>query len=206
MIVLGVNEKKLKASDHLVSCASCTTNCLAPATELLRKKFGIKKAVMSTVHAYTAGQNIVDGPNKDLRRGRAGALNIVPTTTGAAEATTAIIPELGQRFTGISLRVPVITGSLCDSVYLLKKKTDFATIANAFSQAAKTSLKGILAVSDDGLVSSDIIGSPYSTVIDLASSRLIDGDLLKLVSWYDNEWGYSCRLIELAINVSQFIK
>lgn len=206
MAVLGVNEKKINKSDHIVSCASCTTNCLAPATELLRKKFGIKKALMTTIHSYTAGQNLIDGPNKDKRRGRAAALNIVPTTTGAAIATTEVIPSLKNSFDGLAVRVPTVVGSMCDSVYLLKKKTTLEAVSNLFTKASLGNLKGILAVSDDEIVSSDIIGNTNSTIIDLPSTKLIDGDLLKVISWYDNEWGYSSRLVELAIYLSKYIK
>lgn len=206
MIVLGVNEKKINKTDHILSCASCTTNCLAPTTELLKNNFGIKKAVMTTIHAYTAGQNLVDGPNKDKRRGRAGALNIVPTTTGAAVATTEVIPSLKNNFDGLAVRVPIPVGSLCDAVYVLKKKTTIEAVNKVFSQAASSKLKGIMAVSKEDIVSSDIVGNTNSTIIDLPSTKLIDGDLLKIVSWYDNEWGYSSRLVELAVFVAKYIK
>jgi glyceraldehyde 3-phosphate dehydrogenase len=205
-IVLGVNEKKIRKSDHLVSCASCTTNCLAPATELIKKRFGIKKALMTTIHSYTAGQNLVDGPNKDKRRGRAAALNIVPTTTGAAIATSEVIPSLKNNFDGLAMRVPTLVGSLCDAVYLLKKKTTKEAVNKVFSQAASGKLKGILEACNEEIVSSDIVGNSHSTIIDLPSTKLIGGDLLKVVSWYDNEWGYSNRLVELAVYISKFIK
>ncbi len=206
MVVLGVNEKKINKSDDIISCASCTTNCLAPATELLRKKFGIKKALMTTIHSYTAGQNLIDGPNKDKRRGRAAALNIVPTTTGAAKATAEVIPSLKNNFDGLAVRVPTVVGSLCDSVYLLKKKTNIEAVLSLFTKASLGNLKGILAVSDEEIVSSDIIGNTNSTIIDLPSTKLIDGDMLKVISWYDNEWGYSSRLVELAIHLAKHIK
>ena len=206
MVVLGVNEKKINKSDDIVSCASCTTNCLAPATEVLRQKFGIKKALMTTIHSYTAGQNLIDGPNKDKRRGRAAALNIVPTTTGAAIATTEVIPTLKNSFNGLAVRVPTAVGSLCDAVYLLKKKTTVEAVNKAFIQASKGKMMGIIDVSSEEIVSSDIIGNSNSTIIDLPSTKIVDGDLLKVISWYDNEWGYSNRLVELAVYLSKFIK
>ena len=206
MVVLGVNEKKINKSDNIVSCASCTTNCLAPATEVLRQKFGIKKALMTTIHSYTAGQNLIDGPNKDKRRGRAAALNIVPTTTGAALAATEVIPTLKNSFDGLAVRVPTAVGSLCDAVYLLKKKTTVEEVNKAFIQASKSKMRGIIDVSCEAIVSTDIIGNSNSTIIDLPCTKIVDGDLLKVISWYDNEWGYSNRLVELAVYLSKFIK
>lgn len=206
MIVLGVNEKKILKGDDLISCASCTTNCLAPATEIIRQKFGIKKALMTTIHAYTANQNMVDGPSKDKRRARAGALNIVPTTTGAAIATTEVIPQLKNNFDGMSVRVPVPVGSLVDAVYILKKKTTVAEVNEVLTKAAAGKLKGIMAVTHEEIVSSDIIGNTNSTIIDAASTKVLGGDMLKLISWYDNEWGYSNRLVELALLTAKFIK
>lgn len=205
-IVLGVNEQKINKSDHIVSCASCTTNCLAPATAVIKQNFGIKKALMTTIHSYTADQNLVDGPHKDLRRARAAALNIVPTTTGAAVATTEVIPALADNFDGLAVRVPTPVGSLCDTVYLLNKKTNLEAISKAFKKAAKGSLKGIIEASDEELVSSDIIGNPHSAVIDLKATKIVGGDMLKVISWYDNEWAYSNRLVELAAYLSKFIK
>jgi len=206
-IVLGVNADKIKKSDNLISNASCTTNCLAPSTKVIKDAFGIQKALMTTVHSYTSTQNLVDGPHHDLRRARAAAVNIIPTTTGAAIATTKTIPALKDKFDGMSVRVPTPVGSLCDAVYLLKKKTTVEEVNKVFKKMARTSkLKGILAASDEELVSSDIIGDPHSTTIDLKNTRLIGGDLLKVISWYDNEWGYSNRLVELAIYLSKFIK
>lgn len=206
MIVLGVNEKKVLKSDNLVSCASCTTNCLAPVTEVIRQKFGIKKALMTTIHAYTAGQNLVDGPSKDKRRARAAALNIVPTTTGAAIATTEVIPSLKDNFDGMAVRVPTPVGSLCDVTYLLKKKTTSEMVNKVLSQVARGKLKGIIEVSKEEIVSSDIVGNSHSTIIDANSTKMIGGDMLKLISWYDNEWGYSNRLVELAVYLAKFIK
>ncbi len=204
-IVLGVNENKILTSDHLLSCASCTTNCLAPATMVIKDKFGIKKAMMSTVHAYTADQNLVDGPHKDLRRARSAAVNIIPTTTGAALAVTETIPSLKDKFDGMAIRVPVAVGSLCDVTYLLNKKTTIEAVNAEFIKAARGKLKGILEASDEELVSADIIANPHSSIIDLKSTALVGGDLLKVIAWYDNEWGYSNRLVELAVYLNKFI-
>lgn len=205
-IVLGVNEEKLNKTDDVLSCASCTTNCLAPATSVIKEKFGIKKALMSTVHAYTADQNIVDGPHKDLRRARTAGINIVPTTTGAAVAVTETISALKGKFDGMAIRVPVPVGSLCDVTFLLGKKTTIDAVNEAFVKASKSKLKGILEASEEELVSSDIIGNPHSSIVDLKSTALVGGDLLKVVAWYDNEWGYSNRLVDLTEYLKKFIK
>lgn len=205
-IVIGVNEEKLSKSDDVLSCASCTTNCLAPATMVIKEKFGIKKALMSTVHAYTADQNLVDGPHKDLRRARGAAVNIVPTTTGAAVAVSETIPALKGKFDGMALRVPVPVGSLCDVTFLLNKKTTVEAVNAEFVKAAKGELKGILEASNEELVSSDIVGNPHSSIVDLKSTALVGGDLLKVVAWYDNEWGYSNRLVDLAAYMKKFLK
>lgn len=197
-IVPGVNMDKLKKSDDILSCASCTTNCLAPTTKVIKDSFGIKKALMTTIHAYTADQNLVDGPHKDLRRARAAAINMVPTTTGAAISTTETFPSLKGSFDGLAVRVPVPVGSLCDTVYLLNKKTTIEAVKEAFKKAAKGELKEIIEASEAELVSSDIIGNPHSAVIDLGMMKLVDGDLLKVIAWYDNEWAYSERLVGLA--------
>ncbi len=197
-IVPGVNDEKLKKADHLVSCASCTTNCLAPTTKVIKDSFGIKKALMTTIHAYTADQNLVDGPHRDLRRARGAAINMVPTTTGAAISTTETFPTLKGRFDGLAVRVPIPVGSLCDTVYLLNKKTTLEAVKESFKKAAKGKLKGIIEASEEELVSSDIVGNPHSAVVDLGMMKLVDGDLLKVVAWYDNEWAYSKRLVELA--------
>ncbi|MFA6513987.1 MAG: type I glyceraldehyde-3-phosphate dehydrogenase [Patescibacteria group bacterium] len=205
-IVMGVNENKIGRTDHIVSCASCTTNCLAPATAVIKSAFGIKKALMTTIHSYTADQNLVDGPHKDLRRARAAALNMIPTTTGAATATTETIPSLKDKFDGLAVRVPTPVGSICDTVYLLEKKTTVEAVNKAFKKAAAGKMKGVIEASEEELVSSDIIGNPHSTIIDLLSTKIVGGDLLKVISWYDNEWGYSNRLVELAAYLGKFIK
>ncbi len=205
-IVLGVNEEKLVKNDDVISCASCTTNCLAPATMVIKDNFGIKNALMTTVHAYTADQNLVDGPHKDLRRARAAGVNMVPTTTGAAIAVTETIPALKGKFDGMAVRVPVPVGSLCDVTFLLTKKTTVEKVNEAFVKASKGKLKGILEASNEELVSSDIIGNPHSSIIDLKSTLVAGGNLLKVVAWYDNEWGYSNRLVDLGEYLKKFIK
>jgi glyceraldehyde 3-phosphate dehydrogenase len=197
-IVLGVNEEQLTKADTVFSMASCTTNCLAPVTSVIEKEFGIKKAIMTTVHSYTADQNLVDGPHKDLRRARAAALNIVPTSTGAAIAVAETIPSLKGNFDGGAMRVPTPTGSLCDVVYILKKNVDVDTVNKAIKAATKSpKLKGILVATDEPIVSSDIVGNPASSIVDLELTKVLGGDLLKIVAWYDNEWGYSCRLADV---------
>ncbi|PLX28049.1 type I glyceraldehyde-3-phosphate dehydrogenase [Candidatus Parcubacteria bacterium] len=197
-IVLGVNEEKLKKTDKVISNASCTTNCLAPITKVLKDNFGIKKAMMTTIHSYTADQRIVDAPHKDLRRARAAAANIVPTTTGAAIATTITIPSLKGKFDGMAVRVPTPVASLVDMVLVTKKKVDEKTVNAVFKKASKSAkLKDYLSVTDEPLVSSDFIGNPASSTVDLSCTKVIDGDLLKVVAWYDNEWCYSARLADL---------
>ncbi|MCK5211458.1 type I glyceraldehyde-3-phosphate dehydrogenase [Candidatus Parcubacteria bacterium] len=197
-VVLGVNENKLKKTDKIVSNASCTTNCLAPVSDCIRANFGIKKAVMTTIHSYTADQRLVDAPHKDKRRARAAAINIVPTTTGAALATTKVIPTLKNKFDGMAIRVPTPNGSLCDIVYVTRKKVDEKKVNQALKKAARSArLKNIMAVSDEPLVSTDIIGNPASAIVDLGLTKVIDDNLLKIVAWYDNEWGYSNRMIDL---------
>jgi len=205
-IVLGVNENKVKRADHLLSCASCTTNCLAPTTAVIKANFGIKKAIMTTIHSYTADQNLVDGPHKDWRRARAAAVNMVPTTTGAALATTETIPALKNRFDGLAVRVPTPVGSLCDTVYLLNKKTSAEAVNRAFLKAARGRMKGLIEASSEELVSSDIVGNPHSAIVDLLSTKVIGGDLLKVIAWYDNEWGYANRLVELAVYLKNFLR
>ncbi|PIZ95848.1 MAG: type I glyceraldehyde-3-phosphate dehydrogenase [Candidatus Magasanikbacteria bacterium CG_4_10_14_0_2_um_filter_33_14] len=196
--VRGVNcgtykDKKEKIIDN----ASCTTNCTAPIMRVLENEFGIEKAMLTTVHSYTADQNIQDGPHKDLRRARAAAQNIVPTSTGAAIATTRVVPELENKFDGMALRVPTITGSLTDFTIVLKKDVTVEQINKAFIKASKTYLKGILMTTTEEIVSSDIIGNSYSSIADLSLTKVVGGNLVKVVSWYDNEWGYANRLVEM---------
>jgi len=197
-IVLGVNEDKIKKNDKIINMASCTTNCLAPVTDIIRQNFGIQKAIMTTIHSYTADQNIVDGPHKDLRRARAAAANIVPTTTGAAIATTKTIPTLKGKFDGMAVRVPTLVGSICDIVFVTNKKVNEPKVNQALKKAARSArLKNIIAVTDELIVSSDIVGNPASAIIDLSLTKVIQGNLVKVVAWYDNEWGYSNRLVDL---------
>lgn len=197
-IVLGVNEEKIRKSDQVISCASCTTNCLAPVTDVIRKKFGIKKALLTTIHAYTADQNLIDGPHRDLRRARSAAINMVPTSTGAAIAVNQTIPSLKGAFDGLAVRVPIPVGSICDIVFLLKKRTSAEEVNNYISKISQNNkYKGIIEASNDFLVSSDIVGNEHSAIVDLPLTRVIDGDMLKIIAWYDNEWGYSCRLADL---------
>lgn len=197
-IVLGVNKKEIKKTDKIISMASCTTNCLAPVTDVIDKKFGVKKAIMTTIHSYTATQNLIDGPNSDLRRARTAGVNMVPTTTGAAIATTKILPKLKGKFDGMSIRVPLPVVSICDIVFSLKKKTNVKAVNKAFKNASKTlKLKEILEVTEEELVLSDFIGNPASAIVDLPLTKVVDGDLLKVIAWYDNEWGYSSRLVDI---------
>jgi glyceraldehyde 3-phosphate dehydrogenase len=197
-IVLGVNEDKILKTDNIISMASCTTNCLAPLTQVAKDSIGIKKAIMTTIHSYTADQNIVDGPHKDLRRARAAAQNIVPTTTGAAKATTETIPSLKNKFDGMAVRVPALVGSLCDVVFVANKNVTEDQVNKIFKKASKSAkLKGILTVTEEPIVSSDIIGNPASSIIDLSLTKVVDGNLVKIISWYDNEWAYSCRMADL---------
>ncbi|MBI5358723.1 type I glyceraldehyde-3-phosphate dehydrogenase [Candidatus Amesbacteria bacterium] len=203
--VLGVNESK---EGVVMSNASCTTNCITPVASVIHSKFGILKAMMTTVHAYTDDQSLQDASHKDLRRARAAAANIVPTSTGAAIATTEVIPELKGLFDGVSLRVPVITGSIADFVFLTKNKVTRKEINEALIEASHTNLKNILGISGQNgipnhLVSSDIIGSSYSAIIDTEFTQVIDGDLVKILAWYDNEWGYANRLVEQVCKLFQ---
>lgn len=206
--LIGVNE--YKGEHDIVSNASCTTNCVAPVAAIMQAKIGIKKAMLSTVHAMTAEQNIVDGSppggySSDLRRARS-AHNIIPTTTGAAIATTKAIPELKGLFDGIAIRVPVLSGSITDFTFVTARTTTVEEVNNIFKEAAKEPRwKGIVAVTDEPLVSSDILGRSESAIVDLTFTRVEDGDLVKVLAWYDNEWGYSCRLIEQTIAVGEQI-
>lgn len=201
--IISVNEDQIGTTD-VISNASCTTNCIAPVASVMHAHFGVIKAMMTTIHSYTADQNLQDGPHKDLRRARAAAENIVPTTTGAAISTTEVIPELKGLFDGLAIRVPTPVGSLSDFTLLLKKKTTAEEINQVFREAAEQPrFKGILEVTDQPIVSSDIVGNPASSIVDLGLTKVVDGDLAKVVAWYDNEWGYSNRLVELAILVAK---
>ncbi|MFI6361796.1 type I glyceraldehyde-3-phosphate dehydrogenase [Nocardia sp. NPDC050630] len=195
-VVMGVNDDKYDGSQNIISNASCTTNCLGPLAKVLNDEFGIVKGLMTTIHAYTQDQNLQDGPHKDLRRARAAALNIVPTSTGAAKAIGLVLPELNGKLDGYSLRVPIPTGSITDLTADLAKKATVEEINAAFKAAAEGPLKGILKYSVDPIVSSDIVTDPHSSIFDAPLTKVID-DQVKVYSWYDNEWGYSNRLADL---------
>ncbi len=196
-VVMGVNDDTLKAEHVLVSNASCTTNCLAPVAKVLHDTFGIRRGWMTTIHAYTNDQRLLDLPHSDLRRARAAAQNIVPTTTGAAKAVGLVIPELKGKLDGIAVRVPVADGSLVDLVVELDKSVSPDDVNNAMKEAAEGKLKGILEYCEDPVVSSDIVGNPHSSIFDALSTKIIDGNFVKVISWYDNEWGYSNRIVDL---------
>jgi glyceraldehyde 3-phosphate dehydrogenase len=196
-IVLGVNDYMLKAEHQIVSNASCTTNCLAPVAKVLHENFGIVRGFMTTVHAYTNDQKILDLPHKDLRRARAAAVSIIPTTTGAAKAVGKVIPDLKGKLDGFALRVPVSDGSVVDLVAELKKPVTVEQVNKAMKQAAESSLKGILEYTEDPIVSCDIVGNSHSSIFDALSTMVMEGNMVKVVSWYDNEWGYSCRVVDL---------
>ena len=196
-IVLGVNDEDLKATDKIVSNASCTTNCLAPVVKVLNDEFGLERGLMTTVHAYTNDQKILDLPHKDLRRARAAGMSIIPTTTGAAKAVGKVIPELNGKLDGFAMRVPTPDGSVVDLVAELKKNTSKEEINAAMKSAAEGALKGILEYTEDPLVSTDIIGNPHSSIFDSLSTMVMEDNLVKVVSWYDNEWGYSNRVVDL---------
>ncbi len=198
-VVLGVNSEKYDPKvHHIISNASCTTNCLAPFAKILHETFGIKRGWMTTVHSYTNDQQLLDLPHKDLRRARAAALSVIPTTTGAASAVGEVLPELKGRLDGIAMRVPTANVSVVDLVAELGKKTTADEINNAFRKAAAGALKGILAVEDAPLVSIDFRGNSHSSIVDSAYTKVMDGDFVKVMSWYDNEWGYSSRCVDLA--------
>ena len=200
-VVLGVNEETIEDSDEILSNASCTTNAIAPIMKLLEDNFGVDKAMMTTVHSYTASQRLLDAPAKDLREARAAAENIVPTTTGASKAAAITIPSLKNKFSGLSVRVPTPVVSLADITALLKKKTSKEELDALFRKAAEEiDYDGIIGVSDEELVSKDFLGDPRSCIVDLPLIDVVGGNLIKVVAWYDNEWGYSNRLVELAVD------
>jgi glyceraldehyde 3-phosphate dehydrogenase len=191
-IVKGVND----SDDQIISCASCTTNCITPVVEIISRRIGVKKAIMTTTHAYTSSQAIVDAPQKKMRRGRAGAVNIVPTSTGAAVATTKVLTDMKGKFDGVALRVPIPVGSIADLVFVTEKETSVDDVNNIFIEESKSDrYKDILGVSADPLVSSDIIKDPHASIVDLGMTQVVDGDLVKVLSWYDNEWGYAMQMV-----------
>jgi glyceraldehyde 3-phosphate dehydrogenase len=203
-IVLGVNDHMYDPTKHnIVSNASCTTNCLAPAAKVLNDTFGIEHGLMNTIHSYTNDQRIQDQLHSDLRRARAAAVNIIPTTTGAAKAVALVIPELKNRFDGMSLRVPSLTVSIVDFVATVRKETSKGAVNEAFKAAAAGALKGILGYTEEPLVSSDFRGDTRSSIIDGLTTQVLGGNMVKVVAWYDNEWGYSCRVSDLAAFIAQ---
>lgn len=205
--VLGVNDKKHTANDLIIDNASCTTNCVAPIAAVIANAFGVEKAMMTTIHAYTADQGLVDKPHKDPRRGRTAAQNIVPTSTGAAIATTHTLPELKGLFDGMAIRVPVPVGSLVDFTFLLKKDVTVEEVNETIKKASENPIyKNILTYTEDPIVSTDIVGDPHSSIADLSLTKVVAGNMVKVISWYDNEWGYSNRLIEMTVEVGKKLK
>ena len=199
-ILMGINEKQYDNEKHnVISMASCTTNCLAPVVKVLNDRFGIEKGYMTTCHAYTNDQRLLDLPHKDLRRARAATVSIIPTTTGAAKSIGVVIPELEGKLDGMALRVPVSNGSVADMVLTLKKDVTREEVNNSLKEASETNLKGIMAYTDDPIVSSDIIGEPCSSIVDGLSTMVLGNksNVIKVLSWYDNEWSFVCRLIDL---------
>jgi glyceraldehyde 3-phosphate dehydrogenase len=196
-VVHGVNRPD--GAPRIISCASCTTNCITPVIEIAHRHIGVQRAVMTTIHAYTAGQQLVDGPAKSYRRGRAGAANLVPTSTGAARATTRAVPELAGGFDGIAVRAPIPVGSIADIVFVANRPTSVEEVNDSFRQEAVSGRhEGILGVSEDSLVSADIVGDPRAAIIDLDLTRIVDGSLVKVMAWYDNEWGFAHQMIREA--------
>jgi glyceraldehyde 3-phosphate dehydrogenase len=194
-LVHGVNEVNYPET-KLISCASCTTNCITPLVEVMGRRIGIQKANMTTIHAYTSSQSIVDAPSKKIRRGRAAAANFVPTSTGSAIATTRVLPQYEGIFDGVAVRGPVTAGSISDVVFVTVRDTDVEEVNGIFREEAATErYEGILGVTDDPIVSSDIIGDSHASLVDLAMTRVVDGNLVKVMSWYDNEWGFTCQMI-----------
>lgn len=202
-IVMGINENDLKPEHKIVSNASCTTNCLGPLAKVINDNFGIEKGLMTTIHAYTNDQKVTDLMHSDLRRARAAAINIIPTTTGAAKAIGEVIPELKGKLDGMAMRVPVANGSVTDLVVSVKKKVSIEEINNVFKAASENELKGILEYCVDPIVSSDIIDNAHSCIFDSLSTYVIGGNLVKVIGWYDNEWGYSNRMVDLIELISK---
>jgi glyceraldehyde 3-phosphate dehydrogenase len=204
-VVHGVNRDG--GMPHVISCASCTTNAITPPMEIMHRRIGVKKALMTTVHAYTSSQTLVDAPSKKFRRGRAAAANFVPTTTGAAIATTKALPDLEGKFDGVAIRGPVTVGSIADIVFLAARKTSVEEINEIFrEEAASERYKGVLGVTEEPLVSSDIIQDSRAAIIDLEMTQVVDGDLVKIMSWYDNEWGYSSQMVREAVRIANEAK
>ena len=200
-IVHGVT--KPGEADRAISCASCTTNCITPIVEIMGRRIGIKKATMTTIHAYTSSQAIVDGPSKKFRRGRAGAANLVPTSTGAAVATTNVLPQYKGKFDGVAMRCPVVLGSVADLVFVTERPTTVQEINAIFKEEAETTYKGIVEYALDEIVSSDIIGNSHASIFDPSMTQVVDGDLVKVFSWYDNEWSYTSQMIREGVRLSK---
>lgn len=204
--VMGVNDGELTEEENIISNASCTTNCLAPIMKVLNDVFGVEKAMMSTVHSYTSTQTIIDvATGKDKRRGRASGQSVIPTTTGAAAATALVIPSLKDNFDGMAFRIPTIVGSACDLTAILKKEVTEDDINKALIEAESGAMKGILQVTDEALVSHDIVGNYHSAIVQKELTKVVGGNFVKVIAWYDNEWGYSCRLVDMAKNIGQKI-
>ena len=201
-VVLGVNDEVVTADAKIISNASCTTNCAAPVAKILHEKFGIKRGLLTTVHAYTSDQRLIDSPHKDMRRSRNAATNIIPTTTGAAKAIGKVIPELAGKLDGIAMRVPVPDGSIIDFTLELEKDTSVEEINAAMKAAAEGELLGILQYNEDALVSSDIVGNSHSAIFDAPLTQVMGGNLVKVVAWYDNEFGYASRVADLIAKVA----
>jgi glyceraldehyde 3-phosphate dehydrogenase len=198
-VPVGSRRLPAQAGEQVVSCASCTTNCITPVAEVLGRRFGVEQAIMTTVHAYTSSQQLIDGPATDFRRGRAGAVNMLPASTGAALATTRALPALAGRFDGVAIRVPIPAGSIADVTAVTTRPVTREEVNDAFrEEAASDRYRGILGVAEDPVVSADIIGDPRASVVDAAMTRVVDGTLVKVMSWYDNEWGFSCQMIREA--------
>jgi len=201
MVVHGVNTPSTDM--QMISCASCTTNCITPVVEVMERQFGVRKAILTTIHAYTASQALVDGPRNKWRRGRAAAVNFVPTSTGAARATTRILPDLAGRFDGIAVRGPVPSGSLADIVFVTRSATTAEAVNDAFREAAQSDrYRGILGATEDPLVSADVVRDPRATIVDLSMTTVVDGDLVKVLSWYDNEWGYTSQMVRELVRLT----
>ena len=202
-VVHGVNQPDI--NEHkVISCASCTTNCITPVVEILSRRIGVKKASMNTIHAYTSSQGIVDSPSKKVRRGRAGAVNLVPTSTGAAKATTKVLTNMKDRFDGVAVRVPVPVGSITDIVFITEKDTSVEEVNSILKEESQSKrYKGIVEVTEEELVSTDIIKNPAATIIDLSMNQVIDGDMVRIMAWYDNEWGYANQMVREVERLNQ---
>ncbi|MFP3895690.1 MAG: type I glyceraldehyde-3-phosphate dehydrogenase [Anaerolineales bacterium] len=202
-VIHGVAEPE-ESSPRMISCASCTTNCITPVVEVMGRRIGIEKAIMTTIHAYTSSQAIVDSPSRKIRRGRAAAANFVPTSTGAAIATTRALPEYEGKFNGVAVRAPVIVGSIADIIFVTSRETTADKVNNIFREEAESEkYEGILGVSEDPIVSSDIIKDPRASVVDLGMTQVVDGNLIKVMSWYDNEWGFTSQMIREAVRLTK---